>query len=739
MLRWRSSLFHGILVMMTIAPAVPAPAQEAPQSIQGSDIRMEVRRASTPIVVDGRLDDPAWKEAAVYEEYFFQHEPLDRAPSSEKTRLMVMQDEDTIYFGIQAYDSEPDKLFASAMRQDKDIWNDDVVELLIDTFRDFRNCYAFVTNPLGVRGDAIISDQGGDINKSWECVWRVKSTVNEKGWATEMAFPFKSLKYRQGEVVEWGLNISRNIRHRNETTYLAPVPRSLGHDGKFKGGLYAVLTNIHPPSPRVNMEVQPYARTGGSWMYRPDDRDSEFDAGLDLRYHVTPQFAVDATWNTDFAQVESEEEVVNVTRFNIYLPEKRDFFLENAGLFNFSMISSAGEYYAEDADFILFNSRTIGIQNGKRTPLYGGAKAAGRVGKYSLGVMNIQSERTSLDSGGAVPSTNYTAFRLKRDIFANSYVGLMALNRQADSDDWSRTVGGDAYLAFTDDFYAKGSLARTFEPDDRGHDLAGDVKVSLIKDWMNVSAGYTTIDSLFTPEMGYLRRGSIKKSDGTLGFTRWINNRYIKSVSLQNTMVYTTDRADVLETREMEAQASLEAVSGDSFSFSLNRDYDFVPEEDFIRNIRIAPGRYTADYRTVSLQSKSSRPVAGRIAYRWGEQLDGESRQVTLSNRTRINMHLNMDLSYTYNDLEMRYGDLSANVLAGRWTYCFTTDMFAKAYIQWNDADHKISSNLLFDYVYSPKSHIYIVYNENRDTELGSRRNTRDRLLQMKVTYLWNI
>ena len=708
-------------------------------TIQGPDIHIEVKQITEPIVVDGVLNDEGWKNAAVYEDFFFQSQPLDRAPSSEKTRVMVVQDGETVYFGIQAYDSEPGKLFATAMRQDKDIWNDDVVELLIDTFRDFRSCYAFVTNPLGVKGDAIVSDQGGDVNKSWDCVWQVKSRVNDSGWAAEFAIPFKSLKYKEGEAVQWGLNISRNIRHRNETTYLVPIPRGLGHDGKFKGGLWAILENIRPPEPRLNLEVQPYARTGGTWMYRPDKEDTEAEVGLDVRYHVTPQLAVDATWNTDFAQVESEQEVVNVTRFNVYLPEKRDFFLENAGLFNFNMTSSAGEYYDADADFILFSSRTIGIQDGKRTPLYGGAKAAGRMGKYSVGAMNIQSQETTLGSGDVEPSTNYTAVRVKRDLFSNSYVGVMALNKQSGESDYSRTLGADTFLAFTDEFNLRGSVARTLEEDDPGNDLAGSAAVSLTKDWVNLSASYTSIDSLFDPQMGYVRRGNIRKADGALGFTRWINNRYMKSVSIEGDISYITDHSGVLETRQTGIEAQLAARSGDSFSLGVGQDYDYLAEDDAIRDITIDAGRYTATYERVSFTSNYSRKIAGGASFRWGEELDGKSRQATLSNRTNFSRHLNMDLSWIWNDLDMKNGALTANVLAGRWTYSFSTEMFLKAYIQWNDADNKVSTNLLFDYIYRPKSHLYIVYNENRDTTLGARHSIRDRIAQMKLTYLWNM
>jgi len=713
---------------------------EDKNDVNGPDIHITVREIHEPITIDGKLDDPAWSYAEPYFDYFFQQEPLDRVPSSEKTKVLVVQDKDTIYFGIQAYDSEPEKLYASAMRQDKDIFRDDVLELLIDTFRDNRNCYAFATNPLGVVGDAIISDEGNDINKSWDCIWQVKSAVNGEGWATEIALPFKSLKYKKGDVVTWGLNITRNIKHRNETTYLVPIPRGLGHNGKFKGQLFAALENIRIPSYAINMEVQPYVRGGRTWIFEPEEKnDSEFDGGFDVRYHVTPQLTADATFNTDFAQVESDEEVVNVTRFNIYLPEKRGFFLENAGLFNFSMVSSAGEYYDKDADFILFNSRTIGIKDGKRTPLLGGVKMAGRVGRYSIGVMNIQSKETTLEDGAVEPSTNFTATRLKRDLFTNSYVGLMILNKQSDADDFSRTVGADAFHEFSQEFYFKGSLAKTFEQQETGDTWAGDVMVTLNKEWIDASVSHTFVDSLFRPEMGYVRRDNIRKTSGSIEFTKWINNTYVKNISWENSIVYTTDHRNILQTRENSSEISLSARSEDTVSFGVHRDFEFLPVEDSIRDIRIDPGRYTSIYQLISFSSYQARPVSGNISYQWGEQFDGTSRHLSLSSITKLSNHLNMDVVYTYNDLDFKNGSLKAYVLAGRWTYSVTTEMFAKCYIQWNDADEKISTNLLFDYIYRPKSHLYIVYNENRSSIPGSSYTVKDSMLQIKLTYLWNI
>ncbi len=702
-------------------------------------IVIHVTRVDEEIVVDGRLEEEAWSKAIPYDSRFFQQQPHDREPSSERTRVMVIQTEDTIYFGIVAYYDNPQDIFASGMRRDKDIMRGDNIELLIDTFRDKRTCYAFVTNPLGGMQDAIISDEGSDINKSWDCVWRVKATMNDDGWCAEYAIPFKSLKYKDGDNGEWGLNITRNIKYCNETTYLVPIPRGLGHSGKFKGELYATLTGIELPSPTINLGIQPYIRGGGTWIRKPARKsDSEFDAGLDIRYHITPQITMDATYNTDFAQIESEEEVVNVTRFNIYLPEKRDFFLENAGLFNFSMVSSAGEYYASDADFILFNSRTIGIHEGKRTPLTGGMKFAGKAGHYSIGVMNIQSEETSLDAGAVEPSTNYTAARLKREFGSRSYVGLMLLNKQPNSKDYSRTVGVDGFYSFTRELYVKGSLARTLEENDPGDDVAGDFKVQLNKDWIAATVTHTSIDSLFRPEMGFVRRGNIRKSGGSVTLTKWINNRYLRNIAWENGITYTTDQENVLDTRENASAVTVQASSGDNVTYSFNRDYEYLPGDDYIRSIMIERGGYSTAYHRIGFGTYSGRPVSGRVNYRFGDSYDGENRTVSANGTMVLTQKFIMDLNYVYNHLDFAYGNLYANVFAGRWTYCFTTDMFAKCYLQWNDADKRVSVNVLYDYMYSPKSHLYVVYNENRDTTLGSD-NVKDRLFMVKLSYFWNI
>lgn len=733
-----------LAMVFTVALLRPLGAQTASEipPVQGDDIVIQVVSTSRPVRVDGRLDEPAWDEAIPYHDYFFQQEPLDRAPSSMKTELRVLQDGEYIYFGAICYEDDPRKIFATVKRRDGSFLADDAFELLIDTFQDKRNSYAFGTNPFGAKIDAIISDEGNHINKSWDCIWQCKTSRDSRGWVIEMAIPFKSLKYKRGELVDWGLNITREIKHNKEVTYLAPIPRGLGHNGKFKGSLFARLSGIRPPPPKLNVEVQPHITTGRSWLYETDERENKLEAGFDARYHATPQLTFDVTYQTDFAQAEADEEVVNLTRFNINLPEKREFFLESSGLFNFgtgvqaggSLVGARGQ-----REFKLFESRTIGIQQERKIPLWGGAKLAGRSGKFSLGVMNLQSKHTILDDSTTVPSTNFTAARLRRDFLTNSYVGMILLNRQSGDDLYSRAVGADYFVAFSPELSINGAAARTFNPGSDSRQWAGDAGLMLNKEWIDFTARYTHLDSLFDPEMGFVRRGNIRSYDGTLALTKWVNNNAFKSISAIGDVEYKTDHHSTLLYRENRYEVRSTMASEDYLSFSVHRLHEYLPAEDYIRDIPIAAGSYTGLHQHFRFTSYRARKFSGSFSYRWGDKLDGKTRSYSVSNRTQISNNFNIDVSFSHEDLDLARGSVDANAVGCRFTYSFSTELFAKYYLQWNDADRRFSSNLLVDYIFRPRCHLYFVFNENRDRNLATEGHVRDRLLLLKFTYLWNV
>ncbi|MBN1895424.1 carbohydrate binding family 9 domain-containing protein [bacterium] len=708
------------------------PGRPVPDSADASDsIQIFVRPTDKKIMVDGVLDEEAWKDADPYEDYFFQLQPLDREPSSEKTRVMVLQNQGMLYFGIQCYDSEPEKIFASSMRRDNNYGSGEVIELLLDTFQDNRNCYAFDTNPLGGKGDAIISDQGNHVNKQWECVIDMDGSRNEEGWAAEFAVPFKSLKYRQGECVDWNINITREIKHRQEETYLVPIPRAWGHMAKFRGELFARLRDIRPPKQKFHFEVHPYVIAGRTNMYEtPVQRNREFNAGMDFKYDFTPQLALDLTYRTDFAQTEAEEEIVNVTRFNMLRQEKREFFLQNAGLFQF------GTGQRTQTNFTLFDSRTIGIHDGQRIPLYGGGKLTGRSGKVSIAALSLQSEAAGLDGGGRLPSTNFSALRLKRDVSGNSHVGLMVLSRQSAASDFSRAFGLDGLWNVSKTIRLDASAAGSFTPGSGGRGTAGDVGFILNREWIDISLRHTHIDSLFNPRMGFVRRPGIRHTDGSVTFTKWINNRHFQNIAFSSGMTVITDTGGILETRDNTFSGSVLSGSGDEYRVQLIRSYEFVPRQTAIRDIRIDPGIYHAWTQAVTVTTYRARPVQASLSAQWGQLFGGTQQSAGLSGTAKASNHLSVDLSYSYHFLDLKNGSLVSHVLSTRWIYSFTPDLFAKAYVQWNSADERFSANLLFDYAYRPRSHIYLVYNENQDTVL---RRPRDRMLMLKITRLWQI
>ena len=683
------------------------------------------------IVIDGQLDEEAWNDAQAYEDYFYQREPLDREPSSEKTRVMVLQDEKMLYFGIQCYDSTPEKIFASSMRRDRNYGRGEVIEILLDTFQDNRNCYSFDTNPLGGKGDAIISDRGNHVNKQWEAVVYMDGAVNESGWAAEFAVPFKSLKYKKGEVVDWKINISRELMHRQEETYLAPIPREWGHMAKFRGELWGRLRNIRPPEPGLSFEVYPYVLGGQTRIYGENpSRETNTHWGVDFKYDITTQLALDLTYKTDFAQVEADEEIVNVTRFNIRREEKREFFLQNAGLFQF------GPGSRTQRNFILFDSRTIGIEDRERIPLWGGGKLTGRAGKYSIAALSMFSQRTTMEDGVVFPTTNYTTLRVKRDISNDSHIGLMMLNQSANADDYSRALGLDGLWNITTAIRLDGSAVRSFESGLYNNQMAGDFGFIYNKEWIDIDLRYTHIDSLFNPKMAFVRRPNIRHTDADITLTKWINNTFLQNIAFSSGTSYITDHNQTLQTRDIPLQGSITFRQGDRIDIGATRNYEFVPEYSYIRDIKIDAGTYDTWTQQIQFNSFRARPVHGSVEIEWGHLFDGVHQSMSLSGSVKASNHLNIDVDYTYNHLDLKNGSLVSNVLSTRWTYSFSPDFFAKAYVQWNTADHRFSGNFIIDYAYRPRSHIYLVYNENQDTLLN---RATDRIFMVKWTYLWQI
>jgi hypothetical protein len=385
-----------------------APSPIAPETItRASDGAVTVRafRATEDVHLDGQLDEGFYRGVTPING-FIQQDPIEGAPATEDTDIWIFFDSDTLYIAARCWDSHPERQIVNEMRRDSQgIINNESLTVLLDTFDDKRNGVFFQTNPLGAQRDVTITDESSQ-NQDWNTVWDVKTQRSDRFWSVEMAIPFKSLRYDSDAVQVWGINIRRTIRYKNEWTYLTPMPAALAQRAIWLVSLGATLVGVEPPPASMNLELKPYAiadlrtdvRANPSFSNRTDR-----NFGGDAKYGLTQGLTLDLTYNTDFAQVEDDTQQVNLTRFNQFYPERRDFFLEGVGIFSFANTGGSGNTP------VVFFSRRIGLNNGRAVPIAGGARVSGRLGDYSVGLLNIQSKK---DLASLSPATNFSVVRV---------------------------------------------------------------------------------------------------------------------------------------------------------------------------------------------------------------------------------------------------------------------------------------------------------------------------------------
>ena len=378
-----------------LGPPAPAAGEAVSRDADGR-VTLRAFRLAEPLTVDGVLDDPVYDQVPAAGG-FLQQEPDEGAPASESTRVWVLYDADSLYIAAELEEEHPERLMASEMRRDhRSIgWNDSF-QIVLDTFYDRRNGFLFHTNALGALFDAQVTDER-NTNSDWNTVWWVKSQVVEEGWTVEIRIPFRSLRYAAGGAQLWGINFQRNIKHKNEKVFFTPTPQAYNRDGLVRLSNAATLVGLEAPAGSRRMELKPYAI--GSQTHAPlRDINNEWsgDIGGDFKFGVTDGLTADLTWNTDFAQVEDDESQVNLSRFSLFYPEKREFFLEGQGVFDFGgrQTRAFGGGGPSDAP-IPFFSRSIGISGGSSVPILGGARLHGRTGAYTMGLMNIQTGETA--------------------------------------------------------------------------------------------------------------------------------------------------------------------------------------------------------------------------------------------------------------------------------------------------------------------------------------------------------
>jgi hypothetical protein len=730
------------------ADAAPRAAAQPPRSaavINYETIHLEKRlsavRASGAIMLDGALDEAAWSEAPIANG-FIQNDPREGTNATYDTDVRVLYTDDALYFGVFAHDMEPSKIIVSDLKKDYSTGSSDGFRIVLDTFHDGRNGYQFATNPAGAKWDSQMANEGRDNNSNWDGIWDVKTRITETGWVAEIWIPFRTLKFGDADPQVWGINFERKLRRLNEDSYWSPIPRIYDAQRVSLAGTLEGMRGLHAGK---NIRVKPYALSSGSRVTtRPMAGD--FQGGVDVKYGVTSGLVWDFTVNTDFSQVEADEQQVNLTRFNLFFPEKRDFFLENQGIFAFGdsgQGGGGGNFGAgrtnQVQDMRLFFTRRIGLSDtGQALPILGGTRLSGRQGAYSLGVLNIQQRE---DQG--VPGTNFTALRLRRDVLANSDIGAVLLDKEVMGPGFNRLAGFDANFRFGN-LQLNGLAAKTFSPETavaaNGSELTTRTSVDYRDRKWRLNARYTTIGEGFDDELGFIPRVGVNEVNAQINRTfrptwlpHWIRESGPHWVLTQST------RADGsgLDLRQQDFHFPLNFASGAFVEVGKNTNVEVIRAPftlNSARGVKVAVGQYSYDEYFFTYRPNDSAKFSSGLRYSVGEfYAGGYKRSYAWGPTYRPNEKMNASVTMQLNDISLPGVSYLSTLTTTRVNYNFNTKVFVNALLQYSTDSHQLSSNIRFNVIHRPLSDFFFVYNEHRDEHSGL---LQDRSLIAKMTYM---
>ncbi len=693
------------------------------------------------VPIDQSLDVDGVLDEGVYELVqpltgFVQQQPDEGAPATERTEAWVFYDDRSIYVSARNWDSAPESRWvANEMQRDSfQIIQNDSFSAAFDTFYDRRNGFAFMVNPIGGFFDYQITDEGNP-NSDWNPIWDVRTGRFEGGWTVEMEIPFKSIRFRGGESQVWGIQLGRNVRWKNEWNYITPVAISAG-PGMFRLSAAATLAGLDVPSGNRTFEIKPYAIGSTATDVNSDVyNDGDGDFGVDVKYGLTENLTADFTYNTDFAQVEVDEAQVNLTRFSLFFPEKREFFLEGRGIFDFGRgvqfgggggpmgsgrPTSGGFFGGGDVPTVFF-SRRIGLESGDTVPIQAGGRLTGKVGDFTVGALNIQTE----DVLGSAVSTNFTALRVKRDLLRRSSVGALFTGRSValNGDGSNEAFGVDGIFSFYDNVNFNGYYAKTRTPGLVGEDESYQAAFTYNGDLYALSVDHLLVGDNFNPEVGYLRRADFRRTFAQAKFSpRPRGLPAVRQFTFGGTYDYFETVAGVRESEIAQVNFQTEFENSDRFTADMQQSYEFLdqPWERVLgTDYTIPAGVYEFRDYYMSYGMGAQRRVSGTLTLQHGQFYNGEITSVGYSRgRIEVTPQFSFEPSVSVNKVKLQTGTFTAPLAITRLTYTFTPRIFFSGLMQYNSTAQALSTNLRLRWEYRPGSELFVVYNDQRDTLL---------------------
>jgi len=701
-------------------------------------------RLSEPLRVDGRLDETVYeRERAV--SGFIQTEPIEGGEATEKTELWILFDRDNVYVAFRVFESQPERRVANIMQKDNGLlFQNDGVMFVLDPFYDRRNGVGFMLNAIGGRTDGQVTDERW--SRDWNTIWDVRTADFDGGWTAEVALPFKSMRYRPGTAQVWGFNARRIDRWKNEYSHLVPVERQEAGNGVYRMSRAGSIVGIEAPPGSKNLEFKPYAISNASTIRTPNgsnvsnapngSNDLTADVGLDAKYGITQNLTADFTVNTDFAQVEADEQQVNLTRFSLFFPEKREFFLENAGLFTFG--GDGGFNPARNDMPLLFYSRRIGLNAGQVVPLDAGARLTGRLGRYSVGMVDIHTDRERIS--GTHPA-NFSAVRIKRDVLGRSSIGLIATGRSpAQGGAGSNAAYGvDGNFGFFTNLTIDTFWARTATDGLSGSDRSYRTQVNYNGQTYGLQAERLVIGEHFNPEVGFVRRTDIRKNFAQGRYSPYPRSLGpVRRLAFTGSIGYFENAAGRREARDLDGDFSIDFDTADRLSVGYSSSYEFVPRPFRIATgVTVPTGGYDYGSTTVAFQAGQQRKFNGRLALERGSFYDGTKTTTSLSTgRATLTPQISVEPTFSVNDVDLPGGSFRTTLIGSRVTYTMTPFMFTSALLQYNSDARNLSANVRLRWEYRPGSELFVVYNEERDTLARGVPDLRNRTFIVKVNRL---
>ena len=740
----RFALLHATVAVFAVLWVQPASAlQENRQLYRVPAVRVDVGP-----VLDGVLDDPVWQQAAVIDE-FIQQEPVEGAPATERTEVLILYDAENLYIGVRAFDSDPDGIISTEMRRDSNrILDEDSFQIILDTFNDSRSGYMFATSPYGAKLEQQISDEGqsgrgsfggtsSTVNRDWDGVWHVAVGTMPNGWIAEIAIPMVTVRFPDTPRQSWGINFMRNIRRKNEQVFWAPIPQAYG---LTRISLAGTLTDLEALNRGLDLRVKPFVVGGGKRTLN-DGTIRESDIGLDVKYGITAGLNLDLTVNTDFAQAEVDDERVNLTRFPLFFPEKREFFLENSGQFNVGSTAAIRPL----AD--LFFSRRIGLSDaGDHVPILGGARLTGKVGRNSVAILNVQT-----DEALGRPGENFLVARYSRDILARSRIGVIVINKETnlfdlapDSlDSFNRTFGADMTLSLHPAFTVSGFLAQTSSPGVTDNQRGGYLNATWRDSNWRIYGEMSDLQDDFNPEVGFVPRRGIQSKKIHFEYNPRPDRFGIRVLEPMINGVFTEDQTGRLLTRQIHNMLGIRFQNGARVILWYNDWFERLDAPFTVvrrsaedgGDVVVDAGQYKFGDWRVSFNSNPARRVYGNVSYSPRGFFDGTRRDTNLTLGTRLTDQLSAEARYSRNDVDLPGGDFVTSVTSFRIDYAMSPTVSLRTLTQYNSLSEQWSTAVRFRYTYMPGSDLYIVYDEIRRDATGFT-EIQDRQLILKLTYL---